>query len=131
MKPEDPPTKPVGQPPQSSAPPTRRRFSRVAVDLRAQYSVGERPDWQNCTIVNIGAGGVRLQSLTRLFGGASVSIRFDFDRRPIVVKARIVDSMFDRERGSYFSSAAFMSMPPEQQLEIDERVDELRAAGQT
>jgi c-di-GMP-binding flagellar brake protein YcgR len=128
MKPDDAPAEPVSEPAEAEAPPTRRRFSRVAVDLPAQYAIGERPQWDNCTIVNISGGGLRLQTLQSLAGGTSVSIRFEFDRTPVVAQARIVDSTFDRPRGSFFSSAAFTSIDAGHQQKIEQCVIELRAA---
>jgi PilZ domain len=131
MEPEDAPAGPVPEPAKADSSISRRRFSRVAVDLPAHFAIGERPHWDNCSIVNIGGGGVRLQTLQRLAGGLSVSIRFDFDGTPIVAKARIVDSTFDRPRGSFFSSAAFTSIDPDHQQKIEGRVIELRAAAKT
>jgi hypothetical protein len=128
MKPDDAPAEPASQ---ANAPLTRRRFLRVLVDLPGQYAIADRPHWERCSIVNIGAGGVRLQTLAIIAGGTGVSIRFEFDGTPLVLKARVVDSKFDRPHGSFFSSAAFTSMDAEQQQKIERRVDELWAAAQS
>jgi c-di-GMP-binding flagellar brake protein YcgR len=128
MKPDDPSGQPVAGPPQARVPSTRRRFSRIAVDLPAKYAVNELPHWNNCSIVNIGGGGVRVQTLEKVPSGTSIMLRFDFDQITVKAKARIVDSTFDRARGSFFSSAAFMSIDPGQQQSIEQRVADVRAA---
>ncbi len=131
VKPDDAPAESVSGAPQANVPLTRRRFSRVVVDLPGQYAIADRPDWERCSIVNIGAGGVRLQTLAKIAVGTRISVRFEFDRAPLVVKARIVDSTFDRPHGSFFSSAAFTSLDDELHQQIERRVDELHAATQT
>jgi hypothetical protein len=131
MKSDDAPVGSVPRQPRDNFPPSRRQFARMLVDLPATFALGERPDWENCSIVNIGGGGLRLQTRYKIAGGVSnVTIRFDFEGVPVVAQARVVDSMFDRSRDGFFSSAAFTSIDPVQRQRIAERVDELRAAGQ-
>jgi hypothetical protein len=110
---------------------SRRHFARMTVDLPAQYAIGELPHWENCSIVNIGPGGVRLQTLNIIGGGATVSIRFEFEGMTIAARTRIVESSVDRVRGNAFSSATFTTIDPEVQDKIEQRVAELRAAGQS
>ena len=131
MKPDDAPTESVSPAPQANVPLKRRRFSRAAVDLPGQYTIADRPHWERCSIVNIGAGGVRLQTLGKIADGTHISIRFELDQTPLVVKARVVDSTFDRPHGSFFSSAAFISVDSDLQQKIQRRVDELGTAPQS
>ena len=108
---------------------TRRRFARVPVDLPAQYEVRGHPRWHSSSIINIGGGGVRLQTMEDIAEGTAISLRFDVEGTPIVATARIVLSAFDRAKQCYFSSAAFMAIDLESQLRIEQRVLELRASG--
>jgi hypothetical protein len=129
MKSDDVPAGSVIQP-ADAVPPSRRQFARVPVDLPATFALGERPEWEHCSIVNIGGGGVRIQTRYKIAGGVpTVSLRFEFEGMPVVAKARVVDSAFDRSRDSFFSSAAFTAIDPVQQQRIAQRVTELRAAG--
>jgi hypothetical protein len=129
MQSDDASARPVAPQPKDSVPPSRRQFARIAVDLPATFALGERPDWEHCSIVNLGGGGVRIQTRHKIAGGvANISLRFEFEGVPIDAKARVVDSTFDRSRDGFFSSAAFTTIDPAQQQRIAERVAELRAA---
>jgi hypothetical protein len=119
------------QQPKDSVPPSRRQFARIPVDLPATFALGERPDYERCSIVNLGGGGVRFQTRYEIAGRvANISLRFEFEGMPIVAKARILESTFDRSRDGFFSSAAFTTIDAAQQRRIAERVAELRAGGQ-
>jgi len=128
MPSDDASARSVAQQPKDTVPPSRRQFARVPVDLPATFALGERPDWEHCSIVNIGGGGVRIQTRYKIAGGvANISLRFEFEGMPISAKARVVDSTFDRSRDGFFSSAAFTTIDPAYQQKIAERVAALRA----
>lgn len=112
-----------------SVPPSRRQFARIAVDFPATFAIGHPPDWENCSVVNLGGGGLRIQTRYQIAATVStISIRFAFEGLPVVAKAKVVDSTFDRTSESYFSSAAFTSIDPAHQQRIVQRVVELRAS---
>jgi hypothetical protein len=127
MTPDDAPAETVSKQ-QSPAPLIRRRFGRVNVDLPARFALGGLQEWRDCSIVNIGGGGVRLQTLERVPVGKTVSLRFVFEHVAIEAKARIVDLVYEPSNGGYFASAAFSSIVAERQQHIEARVAALRAA---
>jgi hypothetical protein len=129
MQSDDGPGRSLAQQPKDKVPPSRRQFARIPVDIPATFALGERPDWERCSIVNVGGGGVRIQTRYKIVGVSIISLRFEFEGESVVAKARVVDSTLDRTRDSFFSSAAFTSIDPAQQQKIAQRVADLRAAG--
>jgi c-di-GMP-binding flagellar brake protein YcgR len=109
--------------------PNRRHFSRAAVTLPAQYAIAGQPPWHSSTIVNIGGGGVRLETVEQLVNVTDLSIRFTLDGTTLVAPSRIVQSSFDRSAQCYVSGAAFTSIDPRAQQKIVSHVAELLARG--
>jgi hypothetical protein len=109
----------------------RRHFARAAVDLPAQYAVAGQPPWRASTIVDIGAGGVRLQTLDDIANVRNLTIRFALEGNALCAVARIVLSAFDRSRQCFISGAAFTAIDPQARQQIAQHVTELRARGTT
>ena len=130
MTPDDVPAQTLSER-QAPAPLIRRRFGRVDVDIPAKFAIGTLAEWEDCSIINIGGGGVRLQTLERVPVGKTISLRFVFEHMPIEAKARIVDLAYEPSNGGYFASAAFSSIAPERQQHIEQRVTALRATNAT
>lgn len=104
----------------------KRRFFRAPVELDVQYEIEGRNGWRSSRIVDLGEGGVRLESDEDIAAGTAVHMKFEVGGTPVAAAGRVAMSFFDGAKKRFGHGVAFTSIEPAQREAIVRRVTELQ-----
>ncbi len=79
----------------------KRESARIRVQLKGQYRFVGYKDWMECSIYDVGIGGIRLEGKTSFYIGDELDVGFMLDN--ITIKASlIVTNIAGKKAGSRF-----------------------------
>jgi c-di-GMP-binding flagellar brake protein YcgR len=103
----------------------RRQYIRVPVSLPVEFSLDQETVPRSGSVLDLGAGGMRLVAPADLPPRATLDLRFRLPGSPnaIRVRGRVVLSAFLGSEKIYHHGVAFTSIDPEDRRAIADFVD--------
>jgi c-di-GMP-binding flagellar brake protein YcgR len=68
----------------------RRKFSRVPIELKAQYHLKGEEDWKECTVIDISRNGMGIKFLTRekIDVGSTIHLEIFLHEKPKLINVK-------------------------------------------
>lgn len=103
----------------------RRQYVRVPVSLPVEFSVENDPATHAGSVLDLGAGGMRLVAAQDVPARCTLEIKFQLPARSgqIRLRGRVVLSAFLGSEKTYHHGIAFTSIDPEDRRAIADFVD--------
>src|ERR1700680_4987940 len=103
----------------------RRQYVRVPVSLPVEFSIEGEPEQRTGSVLDLGAGGMRLVAPSDLPPRAALDIKFRLPARqvPVHVRGRVVLSAFLGAEKTFHHGVAFTSIDPDDRRAIAAFVD--------